>query len=246
MNTQIVVTTDDEIQMRDGTILRGDLYLPHLQERCPVIVMRSVFRKNTLSARFGVFDPLYFARHGFAVYIQDVRGIGSSEGSFYRFIADRDDAYDTIENLAARRWCNGKVGAFGNYYAGFLTYQAAAARPPHLKAICPFNTHVSLNRNNDAKGVTLFYAHIGWCLAREISRVFAGHYSDEIREKYLDELIYDLKHYQEMVDKYPGDELPMRQLVDIFQSMLTERKYNNEMISDYKKTIQSSVSTKLL
>lgn len=205
-----------DISMRDQTVLRGNLYLPEQEEACPVILMRTVFRKDTLSKSWGIFDPEFYVRNGYAVYIQDVRGIGESEGKFMRFLADRQDAYDTVEALAGESWCDGNVGMFGNFFAGFLEFQAAAAKPPHLKAICPFETHVSLNRNNDARGVTMFYAHIGWCLAREVSRMLSGHYSGEIVDKYLPVVRYYLENYADLVASLPAEELPMKELKEIF------------------------------
>lgn len=204
------------IIMRDQITLRGNLYRPDQEEAYPVILMRTVFRKDTLSKSWGIFDPEFYVRNGYAVYIQDVRGIGESEGEFMRFFADRQDAYDTIEALAGESWCDGNVGMFGNFFAAFLEFQAAAAKPPHLKAICPFETHVSLNRNNDAPGVTMYYAHIGWCLAREISRMLSGHYSPETVEKYLPAAKHYLENYADLVASLPAGELPMKELREIF------------------------------
>lgn len=209
------VCYNHEIMMRDQAVLRGNLYLPEQGEACPVILMRTVFRKDTLSKSWGIFDPEFYVGNGYAVYIQDVRGIGESEGEFMRFSADRQDAYDTVEALAGESWCDGNVGMFGNFFAAFLEFQAAAAKPPHLKAICPFETHVSLNRNNDARGVTMYYAHIGWCLAREVSRMLSGHYPKETVEKYLPDARRYLESYAELVAGLPAGELPMRELGEI-------------------------------
>jgi len=173
-----------EITMRDGVILRGDLYRPALQGKYPVILMRTIFRKKTLSRGWGCYDPSFYVKHGYAVYIQDVRGLGDSDGRFVRFTADGADGYDTIEYLGTQPWSNGNVGMYGDHYVGFLQFQAAARHPPHLKAICPFQTHVTLNRNNDTRGFPQFYAHVGWCMAREMSRLAEGKYSAEIIEKY--------------------------------------------------------------
>ncbi len=45
--------------------------------------------------------PVWFARHGYNVVIQDVRGRGDSEGEFYPFRHERDDGAETI-NVAAK------------------------------------------------------------------------------------------------------------------------------------------------
>ena len=121
-NWSMRVCYNHKIVMRDQATLRGNLYLPERGKACPVILMRTVFRKDTLSKSWGIFDPEYYVRNGYAVYIQDVRGIGESEGEFMRFCADRQDAYDTVEALAHEPWCDGNVGMFGNFFAGFLEF----------------------------------------------------------------------------------------------------------------------------
>lgn len=212
----MIVCYNHGIVMRDGVTLRGNLYRPGREGAYPAILMRTIFRKKTLSRSWGFYDPEYYVQHGYAVYIQDVRGIGESEGEFVRFSADREDAYDTVEGIAAQSWCDGNVGMFGNYYAAFLEFQAAVAKPPHLKAICPFETHVSLNRNNDSWGINFYYAHIGWCLAREVSRMLEGHYSKEITDRYLQQMRDYLEHYIQIVAELPPGKFPMREVRDIF------------------------------
>lgn len=48
------------------------------------------------------------------------------------------DAHDLIEWVAAREWCNGKVGMSGSSWLGISQWFAAAERPPHLAAIAPW------------------------------------------------------------------------------------------------------------
>ncbi len=183
-----------ETPMRDGVILRGDLYAPQGQGAYPLLLWRTIFRKNTLSRAFGALDPAYFVKHGYAVFIQDVRGLGESEGEFDRFTADGADGYDTVEWLAAQPFCNGNVGMIGNYYAGYLQLMAAAARPPHLKALCPMMTSVSINRDCDNRGF-MFYSHIGWCMSRQLSRLRDGRYDKATTETYLPMLMDYIKDY---------------------------------------------------
>lgn len=213
---QMMVLYNHEIRMRDGVILRGDLYRPAQEGKYPVILMRAIFRKKTLSKSWGLYDPSFYVKNGYAVYIQDVRGLGNSDGDFVRFLADKNDGYDTIECLAAESWCSGNVGMFGNYYAAFLQFQAAASKPPHLKAICPCCTHVSLNRNNDTWGFPIFYAHIGWCMAREVSRMVEGHYPQSVVDEYMPKMQQYLKDYWNILATTPTDELPMQELRKTF------------------------------
>ncbi len=196
-----------ETPMRDGVILRGDLYRPQEPGATPVLLWRTIFRKNTLGRAFGQYDPAYFVKNGYAVFIQDARGLGESDGEFDRFTADGSDGYDTVEWLAAQDWCDGSVGMIGNYYAGYLQLMAAAEGPPHLKAICPMQTSVSINRDCDNRGF-LFYSHIGWCLSRQIGRLRDGRYDAETTQKYLPLLL-------DYIKDYPARQLLHRPLYDM-------------------------------
>lgn len=183
-----------ETPMRDGVLLRGDLYRPQEPGRYPLLLWRTIFRKNTLPRTFGQYDPAYFVRHGYAVFIQDARGLGESDGEFDRFTADGKDGYDTIEWLAAQDFCDGNIGMIGNYYAGYLQLMAAAEAPPHLRAICPMMTSVSINRDCDNRGF-MFYSHVGWCMSRQISRLRDGRYDRETTETYLPMLLDYIRDY---------------------------------------------------
>lgn len=183
-----------ETPMRDGVILRGDLYKPQEPGEYPLLLWRTIFRKNTLARAFGQYDPAYFVRRGYAVFIQDTRGLGESDGEFDRFTADGKDGYDTVEWLAAQDFCDGNIGMVGNYFAGFLQLMAAAEAPPHLKAICPMQTSVSLNRDCENRGF-MFYSHIGWCMSRLISRLRDGRYDADTTSKYLPLLLDYIKDY---------------------------------------------------
>lgn len=192
--TSMLCTYQVETPMRDGVVLRGDLYRPSEGGPFPVILMRTVFRKDLMSRAFYQYDPSWFVKRGYAVFIQDVRGLGQSDGEFDRFTADGPDGYDTIEWLAAQSWCSGSVGMFGSYFAGYLQLMAALENPPHLKAICPMQTSVSINRDCDNRGF-LFSSHVGWCMSRLVNRLMDGRYDQATTERYLPEFRDYLKHY---------------------------------------------------
>ena len=181
---EMETVSDLAIKMRDGITLYGDLYRCKTDKPCPVILCRYIFRKEEFARHWAIYEPSYYVKHGYHVFIQDIRGTGKSEGEFLRFTADGKDGYDTIEWLAKQSWCDGNVGMFGNFYAGFLQYAAAYEQPPHLKAICPFQTNVTLNRNNNTRGF-LFASHIGWCMSRIIERMKDGWYDQALTDKML-------------------------------------------------------------
>ena len=71
---------------------------------------------------------------------------------------------------------------------------AALESPPHLLAVCPMQTSVSINRDCDNRGF-LFASHIGWCMSRLIGRLHDGRYDPETTERMLPRLLAWLKDY---------------------------------------------------
>jgi putative CocE/NonD family hydrolase len=49
-----------------------------------------------------------------------------------------EDGYDVIEWAAELPWCNGKIGTSGVSYLAIVQWRIAAAKPPHLAAINPW------------------------------------------------------------------------------------------------------------
>src|SRR5262249_6538626 len=82
---------------------------------------------------------MFFARHGYSVVIQDLRGRGHSDGvGDYHHRAnpkEGPDGYDTIEWIAKQPWSTGKIGMVGSSHVGCVQNVAAIHRPPHLTAL---------------------------------------------------------------------------------------------------------------
>ena len=126
------------VKMRDGAILYADVWRPDDAGRHPAVLTRLPYNKNVqFPTRAGYMNPQRFARSGYAVIIQDVRGTGSSEDKAYFWHQEIDDGYDSVEWAAGQSWCDGNIGMYGFSYYGFTQWAAAVAQPPHLKAICP-------------------------------------------------------------------------------------------------------------
>jgi putative CocE/NonD family hydrolase len=125
------------VPMRDGVKLSTDFYRPvGAGDRLPVVLLRTPYNKNTYHGRTQGF-PYIFAGQGFVVAVQDTRGRFESEGEFVVQGGDQEDGYDTVEQLAAQPWSNGKVGTYGCSYGGDTQIMMARARPPHLAAQIP-------------------------------------------------------------------------------------------------------------
>jgi putative CocE/NonD family hydrolase len=123
------------VRMRDGVILRADIYRPQAEGKFPVLLERTPYDKNG-----GVDFGLKAATRGYVVIIEDVRGRFASEGDWYAFKHEPNDGYDTVEWAASLPYSNGKVGMFGGSYVGATQMLAAIAHPPHLAGICPVVT----------------------------------------------------------------------------------------------------------
>jgi putative CocE/NonD family hydrolase len=122
-----------KIKLRDGIQLNATIYKPHEQkESLPVIFQMTPYISDSYHER-----GTYFAKHGYVFAIVDVRGRGSSEGTFDPFMQEAKDGYDTVEWLAAQKYCNGKVTMWGGSYAGYDQWATAKELPPHLKTIVP-------------------------------------------------------------------------------------------------------------
>ena len=73
--------------------------------------------------------PQWYADHGFAVVVQDVRGCGASDGPFAGFGQEPADASATLAWLRDQPWCNGRVGTYGFSYQGLSQLLYAADHP---------------------------------------------------------------------------------------------------------------------
>ncbi|MEV6066623.1 CocE/NonD family hydrolase [Nocardia sp. NPDC052001] len=127
--------------MRDGVVLKADVYRPRTTEQVPVILMRTQYGKAEAQIQpFRYQSPDWFASQCYLVVVQDIRGQGASAGTFTEFGNDLDDGYDSVEWAAGLAGSNGKVGMYGSSYVGATQWLAAVGAPPHLTTIVPANT----------------------------------------------------------------------------------------------------------
>jgi putative CocE/NonD family hydrolase len=88
--------------------------------------------------------PVWFARYGYHVVIQDVRGRGGSGGAFYPFRHEGRDGAESIAWLRAHPACSGRIGMYGFSYQGATQLLAAAEQPQGLACIAPHMTAADL------------------------------------------------------------------------------------------------------
>jgi putative CocE/NonD family hydrolase len=142
----VTVESDVMVRMRDGVRLATDVYRPAgAAGALPVILERTPYDKTGVSrSEVSVERPMpatraevaaFFARHGYAVVMQDCRGRYRSEGEFTKYLSEAEDGYDTLAWLAGQDWCNGRVGTMGLSYGAHTQLALACLAPPGLACL---------------------------------------------------------------------------------------------------------------
>jgi putative CocE/NonD family hydrolase len=133
--------------LSDGVALVSDHYYPAETTEAPgpwpTLLMRQPYGRD-IASTVVYAHPVWFARHGYHVVIQDVRGRGNSEGVFYPFRNEAKDGAETIAWLRRHAACNGRIGMYGFSYQGATQLLAAAEQPEGLICIAPHMTAADL------------------------------------------------------------------------------------------------------
>ncbi len=196
MGNEIKVEFDVPATMRDGTILRANIYRPAETGSYPIALTRTPYGKDFFSATSAILDPLRMARAGYIVIVQDVRGRFRSEGEWEAFRYEGKDGYDTVEWAATLPDSNGNVGMFGASYFGFTQWVTAGETPPHLKAIMPAITWADARDGIQWRGGAMeLGTSVSWQLGTMALDVLLKRYKDaspEVRVKALLSLINEI------------------------------------------------------
>jgi putative CocE/NonD family hydrolase len=147
--------------MRDGVQLTADVYLPKPADDgepqdLPALLTRTPYSKDAPAAV--VADPQmarpsmadfgrYYASHGYAVVVQDVRGRYKSGGVWHMLADDANDGVDTCAWIGKQGWSNGKVGMFGTSYPGGLQHIVALAGAPELATVVPVDAVSNIGKH---------------------------------------------------------------------------------------------------
>lgn len=124
---------DLQVEMRDGSVLRADLWAPVDSEGpWPVLLIRTPYGRGLEET-----SGRQWSGKGYAVVIQAVRGRDGSDGVWIPWERDLEDGRDTIEWLENQEWCNGRIGMMGGSYLGHVQILAAASGHPALDCIVP-------------------------------------------------------------------------------------------------------------
>ena len=124
------------LPMRDGVHLAASLYLPRDRDvKLATVLVRVPYGR--LYYDEALMAAEHFARQGYAVLVEDLRGTGASGGEFMPYRGDIDDGAATLDWIVAQTWSNGRVGTFGCSSLGETQYVLARAHHPALRAMIP-------------------------------------------------------------------------------------------------------------
>lgn len=211
----VILEHNAEIPMRDGTILRADIYRPQDDEKHPAIVLRLPYLKERREVNWGHLSPIQFAKRGYVMIWQDTRGTGESDGEYNFYFDQNEDGYDTIEWAAVQPWCDGNVGAYGHSYFAYTVLTAAALRPPHLKAIAPFMQSCLPKYSG---GFLPNALHADWLL-KQANRYLPKIKDPQCRAEAKKLVDYHMKNMNKEFMHIPEIDMPAMQMFDYFPYM---------------------------
>ncbi len=178
----VTIEHDVPATMRDGVVLRADVYRPSSDGPWPVLLARLPYGKNQPMLA-GLMDPVGRARRGFLVVVQDTRGRYASDGEWEPWTYEMDDGYDTVRWAAALPGSTGSVGMFGPSYLGNTQWMAALAKPPELKAISPMVTWSEPDDGLFARGgAQELGITVPWSLMQGVDTLLRRHAGDPMAQ----------------------------------------------------------------
>ena len=170
---------DVAVTMRDGAVLRANVFRPLEPGQYPVLMTLGPYGKDVhlsefmpeawtalrerhpeilaaSSCKYLVFetpDPEVWVGHGYIVVKVDSRGAGKSPGRLDpNSPAEFQDFYDAVGWAGVQPWSSGKVGLLGISYYAAGQWMIASMRPPHLAAILPWQGASDFYRDRVRQG----------------------------------------------------------------------------------------------
>jgi predicted acyl esterase len=179
-----VLDKDVDIPMRDGAILKADLFRPDAPGRFPVLVEISAYEKDKLWVpapeiaesnpymNWETGDPEWWCPRGYVLVRVDSRGSGKSPGYGRPWSRQENlDFYDSIEWAGVQPWSNGNVGTQGISYMAMNQWWVAELQPPHLKAIIPWEGLADMYREGSYHGGIFYNFGYSWWFSRVFEHV---------------------------------------------------------------------------
>ncbi|WP_417510172.1 CocE/NonD family hydrolase [Microbacterium sp.] len=167
-----LITLDVECVLRDGTVLRADVYLPKTDSPVPALLHRTPYDKSQVPGSEYV-DIARLVASGYGVVVQDVRGRYRSDGEFSPSANEARDGADAVAWVADLDWCDGSVGMWGASYTAEVQWSAKSEGAPALRAMAPALSpaHSSFDGFRYRGGAREFGSMVGWALAASDDRI---------------------------------------------------------------------------
>jgi len=122
------IDADLVVRAADGTPLATTVMRPWWRPGpMPTLLIRTPYGRAGIGRGY--------ARRGYAVVVQDMRGRHDSGGEFQPYTRDTDDASTTLDWIVAQPWSNGKVGTVGCSALGESQLGLARRRHPAHRAM---------------------------------------------------------------------------------------------------------------
>ena len=167
MRHDVTIEYNVDAKMRDGVILRSDVYRPVTEQAVPVLLCRTPYGKTRRPMHSRIGNEM--AARGYIVVYQDIRGRYDSDGEALLHMGSDprnpciNDGYDTVEWCAELPGSTGKIGTFGNSYCGMTQWEMAPTRPPHL--VCMFAQGIVANHlDRHMSGVIRLGRRMTWTI----------------------------------------------------------------------------------
>ncbi len=176
---KIILEHDVDVPLRDGARIKANVFRPQAPGKYPVLMTFGPYGKDVHFSKnspapwddlvknhpdvfrdssgklmaFETPDPEVWVPHGYILIRVDSRGTAKSPGRIdVNSPTEFGDFYDAIEWAGVQEWCNGKVGLVGISYYACSQWYAASLRPPHLKAILPWQGTYDFYRGRTRQG----------------------------------------------------------------------------------------------
>ncbi len=172
----VIFEEDVAIPVRDGTVLRADVYRPDVGNASsgtndfPVLISLSAYQKSLdrILPHVRPFthverpEPDWWVARGYVLIFIDTRGTGRSPGKADIWsMQETRDLYDAIEWAARQGWSNGKIGLSGVSYYAITQWNVASLQPPSLTTIVPWEGWADLYRDSVFHGGVLNQSFYG-------------------------------------------------------------------------------------
>jgi putative CocE/NonD family hydrolase len=160
------------VLMPDGVRLEGTLARPVVttdggDEKAQASSYPTILVRTPYGRQQQLEEARFWARRGYAVLVQDVRGKWGSNGEYVPFLNEYADGMETLDWIVAQAWSSGSVGMWGSSYLALCQLLLASAGHPALKSIMPISGWLQDDGAIEVGGAHHIMLSIPWILHEE-------------------------------------------------------------------------------